>query len=1082
MNHRPASLRRLPAAGRLRPLGAALFASAAVAAGAPAPAAAPTAAADTGTVAGRVLNAADGMYLDQALVRVDGTTDETLTDQSGSYVLSDLPAGPVTIDVSYTGKRDLTRTVTVASGVTTMEDFQFPASKGAAVNANGVVVLDQFTVQAQKAQTAAAIAINDQRNSINVKDVVSAGQFGDIIEGNVGDFVKYLPGVTIGYGSEISAYGNAADAQSISIRGIPSNMVPIEINGMPVADAALSLTRSDELEQLSINNASEVELIKEPTPDEAFGTVAGVINLITKSAFEYAHPVLDWQLFLSMNSEDTRVFKREPGPANKDTFHTLPGFSLSYILPFNDKFGITVSATSSNQYNIGEKYTGDWSYVDKQGAPGVSPSSPSFYQARFQDTPRDAYRQALGITLDWRPTDSSRLSLGYVASYFSGYNIDRYMLFKPGSTTGSSTVSYSPTSIASTSTTVTNNGSFSNKAGLGQTIDGSWHFLKGPWQIDAAGSDSISSTHLDSAKDGYISDYTGMSLTNISKSSGAAQVLSGIQNSMPTSISVFDKNGAPIDYTQIANYTIPSAIYMGSSASKQIKEALKIDVRRDLDFLPFHWMDAAVKVGAYATSQETEKYGAGESPEYDLTTLPADVDISDFLDTVNTGYDGHFGAYNDRQQWLDPYKFYQFFVQNPGVYTLNQAAAFKTYVYNQENITENDLQYYWMLDTRYLHNRLHVVLGQRADKAYSTGHVPYDNSSAIYERNPDGSFTIVNNKRVEIPNLTALQLNQLQYLPLVYQSTHNSQKPESILDLGYNLTSNLIAQINYSRTYGPQNYNSLTQANNGQPEIVENAPNSYNADGSVGEIVIPNPGLPPEVSDNLDYQLSYYTKTGGDLSVDFHTKKIRNYTYTTTTLIGDNNLDALPNSLSLDPADFINYDLITTNIDPTTVVHQYGWEFDVSQNLGFIPAVGKYFTVFGNTTTSRNSGVPFNADGNQPNDQSTASAGGVTFSSHRLVVSLKFTNSALQTLEHTEVKLADGTTTYVYQAIPATRRFDLDADYQLTRKLAFFVAARNIFNAHQKTIWYGPGIPTYAIPESDSDFGVQINFGIHGTF
>jgi len=46
----------------------------------------------------------------------------------------------------------------------------------------------------------AAIAINEQRFAANIINVVSADEFGFVAEGNVGDFLKLLPGVTIDYG------------------------------------------------------------------------------------------------------------------------------------------------------------------------------------------------------------------------------------------------------------------------------------------------------------------------------------------------------------------------------------------------------------------------------------------------------------------------------------------------------------------------------------------------------------------------------------------------------------------------------------------------------------------------------------------------------------------------------------------------------------------------------------------------------------------------------------------------------------------------------------------------------------------
>ncbi len=1025
----------------------------------------------TGTITGRVLNARSGRFLESATVQVMGTNLTAETDQSGQYLLYDVPVGEAMIRVSYTGQAAITDTVTVAAGKTAIHDFRFNAGS-AKVAANGATLLDEFVVESEKETNAQQLAINEQRAAPNVKTVVAADSFGAIMEGNVADFIKYVPGVTVDYGSEVSAYGNAADAQRISIRGVPSNMIPITIDGMPVADAASNLTRTYEMEQLSINNASRVEVIDQPTPDMPFNSPAGVVNLVSKSAFEYAGREFDFRLYTSFNNEDTTLFNKEPGPHNKSTYHTLPGFDFSYILPINRKFGVTVSGLSSNQYNVGDASRSDWTYT---GAGSLA--NPYLNRVRFVSQPRDAFRESASVKLDWKPSPGNTISVSYSASTFDGFNIARTEDFNKLTPTGNLAANYGPTFVNSASTSVSNNGDFSDKVGESQNMNMLYRLRHGPWQVDAAGAFSVSSTHLDSAKSGYVSDYSvnlnGVKATNVS----------GIYDGVPASIQTLDASGNPIDYTQMSNYKLPSSINIGSSAARDVFSSAKVDVRRDFDFLPFRWMILAAKVGGYVTREHRSQYGAGESPELDLVTAnqPANLTSAMFVDTVNSGYQHHYASAGN-QQWIDPFLMYQYYIANPTVYALNQPSAYHTYVNNQKDIIETKGQYYFQLDASFFKNRLRVVAGARAEKDYSVGHVPYTNSRAAYELNPDGSYVLVNGSRVLVPNLTTLQEYQLIYTPLVYQSTRASVKPNEIVNASYNIFTDLIGQVNYSKTYGAQNFNSLTTSNgSGVPTITENAPGTTGADGSIGTISVPNPGLPPEISDNWDFKLSYYTRNGGVISANYYRKMIHNYVATTTTLITTANASTLPADLPITPTDFIGYDLSTSSSDPNTVVTQSGWEYSVIQDLRFIPYGGKYISVFGNYTTKSQSGIPINADANTPNNISSTSAGGITFSKAPFILSLKMTNSAMQTLQHFSAVIS-GTTTYWYQAIPGTRRWDANAEYQISRHFSVFANARNIFNAHQKTIIFGPGIPSYSFPENNYDFGVQINVGIRGTF
>jgi len=52
-----------------------------------------TAGAVTGTIAGRVMNATTGTYLDKARVVVEGTSLEALTNESGDFKIVGVPAG-----------------------------------------------------------------------------------------------------------------------------------------------------------------------------------------------------------------------------------------------------------------------------------------------------------------------------------------------------------------------------------------------------------------------------------------------------------------------------------------------------------------------------------------------------------------------------------------------------------------------------------------------------------------------------------------------------------------------------------------------------------------------------------------------------------------------------------------------------------------------------------------------------------------------------------------------------------------------------------------------------------------------------
>jgi len=54
-------------------------------------------------------------------------------------------------------------------------------------------------VSASRETDGDAIAINEQRYAPNLKNVVAADSLGDVMDGNVGEFLKFLPGVVPEY-------------------------------------------------------------------------------------------------------------------------------------------------------------------------------------------------------------------------------------------------------------------------------------------------------------------------------------------------------------------------------------------------------------------------------------------------------------------------------------------------------------------------------------------------------------------------------------------------------------------------------------------------------------------------------------------------------------------------------------------------------------------------------------------------------------------------------------------------------------------------------------------------------------------
>jgi hypothetical protein len=163
--------------------------------------------AGVGTIEGRVLNARSGEYVENARLTVEGTPLETFSDATGTYRLTNVPAGTARVTVLFSGLPPLTTPVAVAAGGVAPHDISLA---GARPGADGAVVqLDAFRVATSREMDAAAFAINEQRFASAIKNVVSTDEFGNVAEGNAAEFIKFMPGVTIDYTG-----GNARDISS----------------------------------------------------------------------------------------------------------------------------------------------------------------------------------------------------------------------------------------------------------------------------------------------------------------------------------------------------------------------------------------------------------------------------------------------------------------------------------------------------------------------------------------------------------------------------------------------------------------------------------------------------------------------------------------------------------------------------------------------------------------------------------------------------------------------------------------------------------------------------------------------------
>jgi TonB-dependent receptor len=220
------------------------------------------------TIVGEVSNAATQSYLQGAEVRVDGMDEIAYTDREGRYSIS-VPAGrDVTLVVGYSGLDMQRVAVTPRAGEVVRQDFALTAA---------VYKLEKFTVAGDREGTARAETL--QRQAGNVKNVVSSDTFGNVADGNVGELLQHVVGITADY--------NGPDVRQVSVRGVSADLNSVTMDGVKVATAqSAGFGRAFEFEQASLGNIETIEVTKAATPDMDADSIGGSVNLVTKSAFD----------------------------------------------------------------------------------------------------------------------------------------------------------------------------------------------------------------------------------------------------------------------------------------------------------------------------------------------------------------------------------------------------------------------------------------------------------------------------------------------------------------------------------------------------------------------------------------------------------------------------------------------------------------------------------------------------------------------------------------------------------------------------------------------------------------------------
>ncbi len=1021
-----------------------------------APAAPAAASASTATLSGRVQSTVTGKNLGNARVAVKGTEQVVFTNEEGIYHLPAVRSGTVVLEVSYTGLGTEQVTLVALPGQTLTRDVGL-TDRARFGQAGETLQLDAFTVETSKITEGEALATNEQRHAANIKNVVSADAFGDVTGGNVAEFLKHLPGLSLDLES--------GEAISVSVRGIASSMTGVSIDGATAANSvSTGQSRNFQFKQMSLNNASRIELYKVPTPANPADALGGSINIVSKSAFERSRAQFNYRVFATANGDEL-TFGKRPFPFDKYDRVIHPGFDFDWTWPVTKNLGLVVTGLRSVHFTPQNITT--QTYSTSGTGTGGTIDRPYLSSFLLQEAPRWTERDTLSARADWRIHPGGVLTFSAQTSYYHDNTRSLRWTFATG-TNGTPTITAAAggramtfgdtfTEGATGRGSVTMNHLIQNISGVTNGGSARYRFENGLWTVTAGINHTRSKTWRR-----YIERGNFNSVDSTLSAFPIRVSFTGLdrESPRPGQIQVFDNSNRPVDYYDLNNYRVTTADGPTRGDHWSQVDVYEASVRRNLQSLR---VPLALQFGV------NERVNTRDVQRQDLnwTYNSPDGDRSPvrFFSPVFASNDNYYGF--GKIPWTSPWRAVDLWQQNPGMFTktLAQQVTEERYrIQNSERFKETVDSAYGMVDTRLFRERLRVLTGVRYERTETKAAGPLINPSNVFLRDASGEFIRVNNARVRNPaagtpnsleEVTFTHLERANRVSRTYDGFYPS------VHLTTTLAEGLQVRLAYARTYGrPDLANIIPNATITENDIIANPENP-------GTINVRNTGLKPWMANNYDLSLEYYTKSGGVFTAGVFRKDITDFFATVTRIATAADIAAL----GLDER-YEGFTMTSTFNGGSARVT--GAELSAKHSLQPLGAWGRHFILFANATK-------LELKGNQNASFSTflpeSANWGITFTRRPLTVFAKWTYRGEQRLAAVPAFGADA---FRYWA-PRTQ-MDVNADWRFNTRLTLFLNVRNVFNAKPRQIVYGSATPYYAQNNVHQEFGVGLTAGVKGTF
>ena len=986
----------------------------------------------TGSIAGRVLNAATNEYIRNAEVRVEGSNLVAYTEDGGFYRLTGVPPGETKLTVTYTGSQPAAVTVPVSAGQTTTRDFKLEsASIAGAAAADGVVELQAFVVASEREGQAKAIM--ERRASLNAKNVVAADNYGELTMGDVGEFMKSMPGLSLDYVE--------VDTSAVRIGGLDPKYSNFTTDGARMATATSNNNagRQNSFEQMSITGIDSIEFNNTLTASMDADSPGGTINLRSKYAFQRTGRSILFQLY-GVGTSDADLFRREYFPDDQKHHRVFPSGQFGYANIFLEG-RLGVEFNTSYNANFVQQDRVQMRYNYNTPAAGATVDTPKLNDIMFRPGPKMTTRQAANLSLDYKLTPDLVFSWRSSYSFYDVEYVNQYTyLYAPVATQpiDSTTTRLVARPVnATTGAAVTAGNSPRFRTEYSHRYAGTPAFVLAPkleykgngWQATVRGSYSKSEFNFRDISKGFFVR-TDNWLTRIGF---VAERPSEDSPTWTLSQTAGRPWGDPMNWNR--DDDIGNNIRTSESDASNEMYSGYVDLKKQITIrdLPVTILGGfGARTNDWKTTEGSFNQFQYVGPTNDLTQTSAAAVIPWTQNyTFDLALDGRGGNVTSQNVRADSnYAVRDIYAAHPEYFVPDTVGNLTRDLQNNKKIAEEVSAAYIEGQTRY--GRARFDLGLRFEKT--------ETEALVADVRPDREVTAA-----------GYALNTVEGVLYKFRDGQQNTRRGSYEDwflsggIKYDITKRMVGQVSFSESILRPDYGNLGGVTtvNDTTQIV----------------TVPNPLLTPEHSTKYYAGLQYFLEPSGLIGLSYYNLQLKDMQQPGFTVA--------PEAVGYSPDDYPGYSYVSTQNRSGTAETQ-GLTVEYNQQLTFLPRVLRGLSVYGSLTRVI-------ADDVRIGTPNKVANWGMRYRYGPFNIQLNGTwqaSSRLGSLNDTATTNNTG-----IRWLKSREIWGISAGYKLTRRFELMLSGRNIFN--EPTIQYSnvPGrIYLYDV------YGSMWSAGIRGSF